>query len=343
MRLKCKSIFILIALPIFLFGCEGKKNESSSTTREKLSLVLYQDNTYSRLLRCSAGTTGIECGDQSDETIPTFGGIQMFKGLSKAPMSQIEKLADGCYEESDFKGEASVFLSNPSVDDCKFSARLYKGSNTSVPPMEQWTDPFRGGTFSGLFPYLNTYTLDIVNVGGTGACSRTLLYQERPSYDQDTGTFILGEGSLSISSLFSLAVDPEMNSITTAAKSSDFAFKWVPALNTEELIADGVTDDSIETLLNEHLGDFVLLSVKDSYGHSILCRQKDSHVGTITVPASMMQQFSGATKFVISRYKIKHLDLTADQELVLNMRVGMFTDNTDVYGQVSGGFSVWIE
>lgn len=331
-------MFVSFTSMIAFFGCD--KKEDLSSKGPKLSFVLEQDNSYSTFLRCVASDGTISCGGQP-EVVPTFGAVSAYRDLENSSLSQIANQADGCYLDMP-KGEPSVILDNNNKQ-CRLSARVYKGDQVTGVPWLEWTDPGISRPFSGTFPYLNLYTMDLVNTDDLPECELSLLVQERPGYGQFTNKFLVAPGRITFSSLFSLQVDPSMSEITTASKNAPFTFKYIPAINSSELIAAGITDASINDFLTPHLGDFLILNFKDKYGHSGYCRKTDAIIGSIEIPASIMSRFNGTTSFVVSRYKIIKRQLTENSELVTTFKVGMFTAGTDAYGQVNGQYSVWVQ
>lgn len=337
------KLLIAAMVVTLLSGCSAlEDSESSEELPKKLSIVLSHDNSYSTFLKCSSSGTTFDCSGQP-QVVPTFGAMEGLVDIEQSAMDKISKMKDGCYSEVP-TGQASPMLIS-SVDNkkCIYRYQLHRGESAQTgTKVSEWT-ALNGASFSGLFPYLTKYTFTAVDTDFNSECTRRYLYQERPTYSQFTKEFTLSPGSITFSSLFSLQLAPSMSGVTTASRNADFSVSYIPAVNTQELIDNGATDESIRDLLTPHLGDFILLSMTDSRGRKAFCKKADALEGTLTVPSAVMQKLYGSTAFVLTRYKIIKKQISPNAELVVNMRVNQYTTGTDAYGQVNGQLTVNIQ
>lgn len=335
---------LIVAVAVTLLGAcsPSENNGASEELPKKLSIVLSHDNSYSTFLKCISSGTTFDCSGQP-QVVPTFGAMEGLVDIEQSAMDKIAKMADGCYSEIPSGQASPMLISMLDNDKCLYRYQLFRGDSAQTgSKMTEWS-ALNGASFSGLFPYLSKYTFAAVDTDFNDQCTRRYLYQERPTYSQITKEFTLAPGSITFSSLFSLQLAPIMSGITTASRNADFNVSYIPAVNTQELIDNGATNENVLDMLTPHLGDFILMSITDSRGQKAFCKKTDAIEGTITVPTSVMQKLYGNTSFVLTRYKIIKKQLSPNAEIVVNLRINQYTSGTDAYGQVNGKLTVNIQ
>jgi hypothetical protein len=178
--------------------------------------------------------------------------------------------------------------------------------------------------------------LKLVNVDRKDKCYKTAIGYNDPL------KFEIKPKDIFFTGLFNIFPAPENYQIQTINSNQSFEFKWQPALDTQVLIDEGITDETVQHYLEGYLGDFVLISLKDGFNHSVICKAPDAVLGSYVIPSKMLKKMYGKTGFHITRYKVKREIISSTLEFRLIMKVRMYSHYTDLFGN-SSGLSINIE
>lgn len=344
---------VLLIIPLFSVSCSGTNSTdaipspssspspSSQSEEDKgyLSFVFNMDNTLKTYVTCSIGENGIVC-DSPSQPIPTFHSYRVYNNFEKSQIMRISRLDNGCFTSLPTSEEGVVDWLTPfNTDNCRYSLRFFAGTSTSGQPAFDLGEAgsSKDSVLSGLFPFLSTYSMTFTNTKLTGPCDQTAIL-EVPAGGKRTDT--IPEGSMAFSTLFSLEADQSMLSQATASRSSDFTFKFHPAMDTSAVPAG--SEDALVQKLSQNLGDFVLLKVSSQNQNTVYCKAPDAVTGSVTIPQSFMAKLDGSTGFNITRYKINKLILSPKVEFLIITKVGMYTTSTDAWGQDGGSVNIWV-
>jgi hypothetical protein len=321
---------------------EIAKEEESADSPTKVTFLLNWNNTRGTFVDCRPDGTTIVC-DSKEDTVPHFSKFSAYVDLDNWSVAKLASREAGCFT-NEVTGDLVPVERIEKRDTCNLEVRWYEGEVAEGVPRSTWSQPAGSATdptISASFPFLKKQTMKLVNARDGSQCTQAARYRWKTR--DSTLDYQVAGTALTFSGLFSLQATPATLEKKTASKADDFLFNFSPAIDTAELVAAGVTDETVADYFSSHMGDFLYLEAADSHGHKAYCKVPDSLEGTITVPRDIMQGFSGNTTFRITRYKLTRASLTESAELMTVVRVGMYTEGNDVQGQTGGVVSVWVE
>lgn len=344
-QMNLKNIAICIFILLVSVGC-GKPTTEDVTGNSKipkLTYIINLNDTTSTYYKCIVDGNGISCGG-TIQTIPTISSLELYRNAEEWSWTKVKNLPNGCFNAFPSDGHFSVDRVDL-ASDCNLEGRIFNGSDMSGVPNSTYGPSFGNPLyFTKAINYLSYISYQLVNKQTPGSpCHASVVSRvsASPSATSDTNSYIFQEGAITFPTLFSLGATQATRDTLTASRAAPFDFGFQPALDTSDLIANGYTDSTINNLLTPQLGDFLLLKISNG-SNSWYCKAPDAIQGTITVPVSVMSNFSGTTGFNISRYKYSTQGLGSMAEITALIKVGMYTNGTDALGQSGGTVNIFI-
>ncbi len=334
---------VILAL-ISIINCSGKKDDASQTMA-KLSAIMDIDNTYSTFYKCAVSADGVSCGGTA-QAIPTISSFAIYKNAADWKWSKVRTMDFGCSEGLPI-GDLTGVDSTTWEASCALEGRLYDGTSTSGAPRSTWSIPGRSDPaqyFSASINFFSNLTFQVVNKKSPGSpCQSTIVSRvsSSASATSETQSYIFREGSVTFPTMFSLGANSATRSATTTSRSQPFVFGFQPAVDSSALVAAGYTDENIAALMTPQLGEFVLLKISNGV-RTFYCKAPDAIEGSIAVPASIMNNFSGSTNFHLTRFKYISQSIGDNIEFLVIQRIGMYTNGTDALGQSGGTVNVFV-
>jgi hypothetical protein len=303
------------------------------------------NNTSSTFYKYVVSGDSISCGGVA-QIIPTISSYAIYKNVKDWTWMKVKALDYGCFENLP-TGNLTVVDSTTWDTNCSLEGRFFEGATTEGSPRSIWSVPGRSDPalyFTDDFDFLTTFTFQIANKKSPGSSCQTTVTSRvsaSASATSETSNYTIEEGSISFKTMFSLGATQTTRTATSASRSQPFIFGYQPAVDSSALIAAGYTDENISSLLTPQLGDFLLLKISNSV-KTFYCKAPDSIEGSITVPASVMNNFSGSTNFDLTRYKYDTQNLGANVDFLVLQRIGQYTNGNDSMGQAGGTVNVFV-